>query len=100
MPNLQGLYHDGWASPYLRIFLQPQAESYRDLNLRGTVPDPQQPIEQGFSPRLTQLGRDSPQLQLADTAAATDKEWKGLPRRSRWQLRAVPISSGYMTCWK
>lgn len=76
--------------------------AYRDTPLESllpvelasaVVPDPQQPIEQGFTPRLTQLGRDSPQLQLADTAAATEKEWQGLPPLY-WLLEAHELKPG------
>jgi hypothetical protein len=76
--------------------------AYRDTPLESllpvelasaAVPDPQQPIEQGFVPRLTQLGRDSPQLQLADTAAATKKAWNGLPPLY-WLMEAHELKPG------
>ena len=38
MPNLQGLYHDGWASPYIRIFPPDTAHYESTLILQGTVP--------------------------------------------------------------
>ncbi len=44
-----------------------------------SVPDPSQPIEEGFVPRPTDLGMVSPQMQLGDNAAETARIWADLP---------------------
>jgi hypothetical protein len=45
----------------------------------ATVPDPSQPLEEGFVPRPTDLGMVSPQMQLGDNAAETARIWADLP---------------------
>ena len=45
----------------------------------ATVPDPDQPLDQGFVARPTDLGFVSPQMQLGDNAAETARIWQDLP---------------------
>jgi von Willebrand factor type A domain len=45
----------------------------------ATVPDPDQPLDQGFVARPTDLGIVSPQMQLGDNAAETARIWRDLP---------------------
>jgi hypothetical protein len=49
-----------------------------DLN-SAAVPDPAQPLEQGFAAQPTDLGLASPQMQLGDDAAETERIWRDLP---------------------
>ena len=38
MPHIQGMYHDGWASQWVRLFPPHTARDYPDLELQGIVP--------------------------------------------------------------
>jgi hypothetical protein len=43
------------------------------------VPNPNDSIEEGFTPRPTELGLSSPQMELGDTPAETAEIWRKLP---------------------
>ena len=43
------------------------------------VPNPNESIEEGFTPRPTELGLSSPQMELGDSPAETAEIWRKLP---------------------
>lgn len=64
-----------------------------DLNT-VVVPDSQQPIKQGFSPRPTPLGATSPPLQLGDTPADSLRIWSEKLPPLYWLLEANDLKPG------
>jgi hypothetical protein len=57
------------------------------------VPDPEQSIEQGFVAQPTDLGLASPQMQLGDNAAETERIWRDLPPMY-WLLEVQQVKPG------
>jgi len=85
-----------WAGP------QFTPHAYRDTPLEAlfpvelasvAVPDPEQPIRQGFVPRLTPLGLSSPQMQLGETPEETQRKWRQLPELY-WLMEAHELKPG------
>lgn len=59
----------------------------------AAVPDPGQPLEQGFVARPTDLGLASPQMLLGDNAAETERIWRNLPPLY-WLVEAQQVKPG------
>jgi hypothetical protein len=64
-----------------------------DLNTVA-LPDPQQPIKQGFAPRPTPLGATSATLQLGDSPAESLRVWSEKLPPLYWMLEANDLKPG------
>lgn len=57
------------------------------------MPQPELPLEESFSPELTELGLLSPSVQLGDTSEQTRQRWRQLPPM-RWLLEIHQVYPG------
>ena len=61
------------------------------------LPDPNQPITEGFKLKPTELGLASPAMQLGDSPAETQDIWQNLPDLY-WFAEAQDLKPG-AGCW-